>query len=73
MRVADDGMGIAPEELDQIFELYKQAGQSANRRYRGTGLGLAIVAQILSMQHLDYGAENRDDGVAFYFSIPTIK
>ena len=34
MRVADDGMGIAPEELDQIFELYKQAGQSANRRYR---------------------------------------
>ena len=38
MRVADDGMGIAPEELDQIFELYKQAGQSANRRYRGTGL-----------------------------------
>lgn len=37
MRVADDGMGIAPEELDQIFELYKQAGQSANRPLPGHG------------------------------------
>lgn len=49
MRVADDGMGIAPEELDQIFELYKQAGQSANRRYRGTGLGLAVVRDLTEL------------------------
>ncbi|MCR2037093.1 ATP-binding protein [Adlercreutzia caecimuris] len=49
MRVRDDGMGIAPDELDQIFELYKQAGQSANRRYRGTGLGLAVVRDLTEL------------------------
>ena len=28
------------------------------------------MAQILSMQNIEYGAENRPDGVAFYFVIP---
>lgn len=49
MQVADDGMGIAPEDLDEVFELYKQAGQSANRRYRGTGLGLAVVRDLTEL------------------------
>lgn len=44
-----------------------------NTNYSGSGLGLAIVAQILSMQHLTYGALNRQDGVGVYFSIPIIK
>ena len=42
-------------------------------KYSGSGLGLAIVAQVLSMQHLAYGAANRPDGVEFYFSIPIIE
>ena len=37
--VADDGIGIAPEDQEGIFERYRQADQSPNRRYRGTGLG----------------------------------
>ena len=49
MTVTDDGMGIAPEDQEQIFELYKQAGQSANRRYRGTGLGLAVVRDLTEL------------------------
>ena len=59
MRVADDGMGIAPEELDQIFELYKQAGQSANRRYRGTGLGLAVVRDLTELHGGTVAVESR--------------
>lgn len=47
--VADDGMGIAEEDLVDIFDLYKQAGQSANRRYRGTGLGLAVVKELTEL------------------------
>lgn len=49
MTVTDDGMGVAPEDQEQIFELYKQAGQSANRRYRGTGLGLAVVRDLTDL------------------------
>ena len=71
MRVADDGMGIAPEELDQIFELYKQAGQSANRRYRGTGLGLAVVRDLAELHGGTVTVESRvKEGSTFTVRIP---
>lgn len=71
MRVADDGMGIAPEELNQIFELYKQAGQSANRRYRGTGLGLAVVRDLTELHGGTVAVESRvKEGSTFTVRIP---
>ena len=71
MRVADDGMGIAPEELGQIFELYKQAGQSANRRYRGTGLGLAVVRDLTELHGGTVAVESRvKEGSTFTVRIP---
>lgn len=73
MRVADDGMGIAPEELDQIFELHKQAGQSANRRYRGTGLGLAIVRDLTELHGGTVTVESRvKEGSTFTVRIPYV-
>jgi two-component system sensor histidine kinase PilS (NtrC family) len=47
MRVEDQGVGIAPDELDAIFQPFRGAFE------RGTGLGLAIVHRIVS----DYGGE----------------
>lgn len=49
LSVADDGMGIAPEDQEGIFGRYRQAGQSPNRRYRGTGLGLAVVKELAEL------------------------
>lgn len=73
MRVADDGMGIAPEELDQIFEPYKQAGQSANRRYRGTGLGLAVVRDLTELHGGTVTVESRvKEGSTFTVRIPYV-
>ena len=73
MRVADDGMGIAPEELDQIFELYKQAGQSANRRYRGTGPGLAVVRDLTELHGGTVTVESRvKEGSTFTVRIPYV-
>ena len=73
MRVSDDGMGIAPDELDQIFELYKQAGQSANRRYRGTGLGLAVVRDLAELHGGTVTVESRvKEGSTFTVRIPYV-
>jgi len=41
----DTGVGIAPGELDLVFEEYRQAG-TISRRKKGTGLGLAIARSI---------------------------
>ena len=65
--IYNQGPTIPQENLSKIWtKFYRGSGAS----YDGSGLGLAIAAQILSMQNLPYGAENRADGVRFHFSIP---
>lgn len=68
--IYNQGTPIPPEKLPKIWEKFYR---DKNAKYNGSGLGLAIVAQILSMQDLEYGAENLPDGVQFYFSIPVVK
>ena len=46
IQVWDTGIGIAPEQLDLIFEEFFQAGNSERNRAKGAGLGLAIVKRV---------------------------
>lgn len=68
--IFNQGASIPLENLSKIWTKFYR---DRNSKYNGSGLGLAIVAQILSMQHLNYGVENKYGGVAFYFSIPAVK
>jgi signal transduction histidine kinase len=48
--VQDTGIGIGPQEIDQIFAPFEQAGE-LSRRFGGTGLGLSICDQLVKLMH----------------------
>ncbi|NRA40802.1 MAG: response regulator [Pseudomonadales bacterium] len=49
LSVVDSGIGIANEQIDMLFQAFKQADSSTAREYGGTGLGLAISYQLAQM------------------------
>ena len=49
LRVRDNGMGISPEMLPRIFDLFAQADQSLDRSQGGLGIGLALVKSLVGM------------------------
>jgi signal transduction histidine kinase/CheY-like chemotaxis protein len=57
--VSDSGIGIGAASLAQVFEPFRQADDSANRRFGGTGLGLAISRQLVEAMggHLSVRSE----------------
>ena len=47
--VADNGIGIAPENLSRVLQPFEQVDHSFSRQHQGTGLGLALVKAIMEL------------------------
>ena len=56
--VEDDGIGIAPENRERIFERFSQAEESTTRSFGGTGLGLAICQRLVELMGGRIGVES---------------
>lgn len=50
LRVSDTGVGISPDLLPRVFELFSQAERSPDRSQGGLGLGLALVKSLVELQ-----------------------
>lgn len=71
--VSDTGIGIAPENLEQVFESFVQAGNDMVRRFGGTGLGLAITRRLVELQHGQISVSSvLGEGSSFYFELPLV-
>jgi signal transduction histidine kinase len=69
--VADNGIGIPPDQLDAVFESFRQVDGSHTRAHGGTGLGLAISRQLVEMHGGKIWVESEiGKGSRFTFWLP---
>ncbi|MFP3378810.1 HAMP domain-containing sensor histidine kinase [Bacillus sp. SIMBA_069] len=68
--IENKGTHIEEEQLDKIWDRFYRVDAARQRSQGGTGLGLAISKNILELHDAEYGVENTEDGVLFYFYLP---
>ena len=71
-RVRDEGLGVAPEDQERIFEKFYRADPQMTRGVGGTGLGLYICRELIDRMGGRIWVEpNGDKGSTFVFELPT--
>ncbi|MFE9956848.1 SpoIIE family protein phosphatase [Micromonospora sp. NPDC005299] len=71
LEVADTGVGIAPEELPQVFERFHRVPGARARTHEGTGIGLALVRELVEMHGGAVEAHSVvDHGTTFRVTVP---
>ena len=69
VKVFNTGEKIKEEDIERIWKRFYKADASRNRDDGGTGIGLALVKAIMNNYENDFGVQNKEDGVEFYFDL----
>jgi CheY-like chemotaxis protein/two-component sensor histidine kinase len=73
IRVQDNGVGIAPEMLTQIFGLFTQVDHSLDRSQGGLGIGLKLVKSLVKMHggSVEVASDGAGNGTEFTVRVPS--
>ncbi|MEB3226942.1 MAG: response regulator [Synechocystis sp.] len=71
LAVKDTGIGIAPEQMEQLFRPFRQLDGRLNREFEGTGLGLALVKHLVELHGGTIAVESQvGQGSCFTVTLP---
>jgi signal transduction histidine kinase len=69
LTLEDNGLGIEPEFIDKVFDLFERAGATGD--VPGTGIGLALCKRVVENHGGTIGVESiRGEGSRFFFTLP---
>ena len=74
LSVRDNGLGIPPEMLDNIFEMFTQIDRSIEEGYTGLGIGLTLVKRLVEMHGgtIEVHSDGADKGSEFTLRLPNV-
>lgn len=58
--ISDNGIGIAEEDLQKIFDQFYRSKSSQHPEIKGTGLGLSIVKRLCTLLQIDLRIESKE-------------
>ena len=75
IRVEDNGIGIAPDKIDQVFDVFMQADVSKERGKAGLGIGLSLVKTLVQLHggEIRLNSDGLDQGTVVTLELPTIE
>ncbi len=74
VRIADNGVGIAPEMLSRVFDLFAQVDKSLDRSQGGLGIGLTISQRLVKLHGgtIEVASEGTGQGSLFTIRLPSL-
>jgi PAS domain S-box-containing protein len=74
VRVEDNGIGIAPDQLAQIFDMFYQANRSYEQLHGGLGIGLTLARRLVEMHggRVEAHSAGSNQGSAFVVRLPIL-
>ena len=73
INIIDEGDGIAPKEINLIFDRFFRTASARASEKTGSGLGLAIVKNLVNSLNGKVGVDSNEKGSTFWFTLPKAK
>jgi two-component system phosphate regulon sensor histidine kinase PhoR len=73
INIIDEGDGIAPKEMNLIFDRFFRTASARASEKTGSGLGLAIVKNLVNSLNGKVGVDSNEKGSTFWFTLPKAK
>lgn len=67
--VFNTGLPIPEDSIPYLWDKFYKVDKARTREYGGSGIGLSVVKAIMNAMHHEYGVENYDNGVTFWFEL----